>query len=89
MKKPFEKTKPANASMPPLDTDEEVLPPRGGNGPVWITVLCLVLAVALLVSSLPSAPRSSTSVRSSVRSCQAQTQPISSVLYGAGTLAPQ
>ena len=89
MKKLFEKTKPADASMPPLDTDEEVLPPRGGNGPVWITVLCLVLAIALLVSSLPSAPRSSTSVRSSVRSCQAQTQPISSVLYGAGTLAPQ
>ena len=89
MKKLFEKPKQSEASMPPLDTDEEVLPPRGGNGPVWITVLCLVLAVALLVSSLPSAPRSSTSVRSSVRSCQAQTQPISSVLYGAGTLAPQ
>ena len=89
MKKLFEKTKPANTSMPPLDTDEEVLPPRGGNGPVWITVLCLVLAVALLVSSLPSAPRSSTSVRSSVKNCQAQTQPISSILYGAGTLIPQ
>ena len=89
MKKFFEKTKPADASMPPLDTDEEVLPPRGGNGPVWITVLCLVLAVALLVSSLPSAPRSSTSVRSGVKNCQAQTQPISSILYGAGTLIPQ
>ena len=89
MKKLFEKTKPADASMPPLDTDEEVLPPRGGNGPVWITVLCLVLAVALLVSSLPSAPRSSTSVRSGVKNCQAQPQPISSILYGAGTLIPQ
>ena len=89
MKKLFEKTKPADASMPPLDTDEEVLPPRGGNGPVWITVLCLVLAVALLVYSLPSAPRSSTSVRSSVKNCQAQIQPISSILYGAGTLIPQ
>ena len=89
MKKLFEKPKQSEASMPPLDLDEEDLPRRGGNGPVWITVLCLVLAIALLVSSLPSAPRSSTSVRSSVRSCQAQTQPISSVLYGAGTLAPQ
>ena len=89
MKKLFEKPKQSEASMPPLDLDEEDLPRRGGNGPVWITVLCLVLAIALLVSSLPSAPRSSTSVRSSVRSCQAQTQPISSVLYGAGTLAPK
>ena len=89
MKKLFEKPKQSEASMPPLDLDEEDLPRRGGNGPVWITVLCLVLAIALLVSSLPSAPRSSTSVHTSVRSCQAQTQPISSVLYGAGTLAPQ
>lgn len=89
MKKLFEKPKESEASMPPLDLDEEDLPRRGGNGPVWITVLCLVLAIALLVSSLPSAPRSSTSVRSSVRSCQAQTQTISSVLYGAGTLLPQ
>ena len=71
MKKLFEKPKQSEASMPPLDLDEEDLPRRGGNGPVWITVLCLVLAIALLVSSLPSAPRSSTSVRSSVRSCQA------------------
>ena len=89
MKKLFEKPKQSEASMPPLDLDEEDLPRRGGNGPVCITVLCLVLAIALLVSSLPSAPRSSTSVHTSVRSCQAQTQPISSVLYGAGTLAPQ
>ena len=49
-------------TMPPLDTEEEDTPDRGGGGAKWVTLLCVILAIALLVSSLPSGISSSTSV---------------------------
>ena len=74
-------------SMPPLDTDDDI-PDRGGSGAVWVTVLCIVVAVALLISSLPSGAVSGTSVQSKVLTAQPEEKPISTVLLGSGTLTP-
>ena len=74
-------------SMPPLDTDDDI-PDRGGSGAVWVTVLCVVVAVALLISSLPSGAVSGTSVQSKVLTAQPEEKPISTVLLGSGTLTP-
>ncbi len=79
----------ADNAMPPLDTDDD-LPDRGGNGAIWVTVLCVVVAVALLISSLPSGAVSGTSVQSKVLTAQTEEKVISTVLLGAGTLtAPE
>ena len=77
----------ADAAMPPLDTDDDI-PDRGGNGAVWVTVLCVVVAVALLISSLPSGAISGTSVQSRILTAQPEQKQISTVLLGAGTLTP-
>ena len=77
----------ADNSMPPLDTEED-LPDRGGSGAVWVTVLCVVAAAALLISSLPSGAVSGTSVQSKVLTVQTEPKELSTVLLGAGTLTP-
>ena len=75
--------------MPPLDTEEEDTPDRGGGGAKWVTLLCVILAIALLVSSLPSGISSSTSVNAKIYSDTMQQNTISTVLSGGGTLTPQ
>ena len=77
----------ADNAMPPLDTDDD-LPDRGGSGAIWVTVLCVVVAAALLISSLPSGAVSGTSVQSKVLTAQTEEKEISTVLLGAGTLTP-
>ena len=77
----------AGNAMPPLDTDDD-LPDRGGSGAIWVTVLCVVVAAALLISSLPSGAVSGTSVQSKVLTAQTEEKEISTVLLGAGTLTP-
>ena len=76
-------------TMPPLDTEEEDTPDRGGGGAKWVTLLCVILAIALLVSSLPSGISSSTSVNAKIYSDTMQQNTISTVLSGGGTLTPQ
>ena len=74
-------------TMPPLDTDDDI-PDRGGSGAIWVTVLCVVAAAALLISSLPSGAVSGTSVQTKVLTAQSEEKEISAVLLGAGTLTP-
>ena len=87
------KKKPASAdpknSMPPLEPEEDDLPDRGGSGAKWITLLCVILAIALVVSSLPSGISAVTKVNDKVFSATAQENTISTVLSGGGTLTAQ
>ena len=47
--------------MPPLipEEEEDDTQVRSGSGAKWITLLCVILAIALIVSSLPSGDRKS------------------------------
>lgn len=77
--------------MPPLvpeeeDDDTQV---RGGSGAKWVTLLCIVLAIALIVASLPSGISAVTKVNSKVLSAVPEENTISTVLSGGGTLSPQ
>ena len=88
----FKKKVPTEApknTMPPLDTEEEGTPDRGGGGAKWVTLLCVILAIALLVSSLPSGISSFTSVNAKIYSDTMQQNTIPTVLSGGGTLTPQ
>ena len=62
---------------------------RGGSGAKWITLLCIVLAIALIVASLPSGISAVTKVNSKVLSAVPEENTISTVLSGGGTLSPQ
>ena len=77
--------------MPPLvpEEEEEDTQVRGGSGAKWITLLCVVLAIALIVSSLPSGISAVTKVNSKVLSAVPEENTISTVLSGGGTLNPQ
>ena len=86
----FKKKKPENSDMPPLTVEEdEDTPHRESHGAIWVTVICIVAAVALLLSSLPTAVVSGSTVRSKVLSGQPEAKALVSTLYGAGTLTPQ
>lgn len=77
--------------MPPLvpDEEEEDTQVRSGSGAKWITLLCIILAIALIVSSLPSGISAATKVNSKVLSAVPEENTISTVLSGGGTLSPQ
>lgn len=77
--------------MPPLvpEEEEEDTQVRGSSGAKWITLLCVILAIALIVSSLPSGISAATKVNSKVLSAVPEENTISTVLSGGGTLSPQ
>ena len=77
--------------MPPLvpEEEEEDTQVRSGSGAKWITLLCVVLAIALIVASLPSGISAATKVNSKVLSAVPEENTISTVLSGGGTLSPQ
>lgn len=77
--------------MPPLvpEEEEEGTQVRSGSGAKWITLLCVILAIALIVSSLPSGISAATKVNSKVLSAVPEENAISTVLSGGGTLSPQ
>ena len=77
--------------MPPLvpEEEEEDTQVRSGSGAKWITLLCVILAIALIVSSLPSGISAVTKVNSKVLSAVPEENTISTVLSGGGTLSPQ
>ena len=76
--------------MPPLVPEEEDdTQVRSGSGAKWITLLCVILAIALIVSSLPSGISAATKVNSKVLSAVPKENTISTVLSGGGTLSPQ
>ena len=72
-------------SMPPLDEDDDE-PPRAGNHGYWTAAICAVLAVVLIITSLPTASKDSVSVNTKVISGKPETNTISTVLSGGGTL---
>ena len=77
--------------MPPLvpEEEEEDTRVRSGSGAKWVTLICVVLAIALIVSSLPSGISAATKVNSKVLSAVPEEHTISTVLSGGGTLNPQ
>lgn len=77
--------------MPPLipEEEEDDTQLRSGSGAKWITLLCVILAIALIVSSLPSGISAATKVNSKVLSAVPEENTISTVLSGGGTLSPQ
>lgn len=77
--------------MPPLipEEEEDDAQVRGGSGAKWITLLCVILAIALIVASLPSGISAVTKVNSKVLSAVPEDNTISTVLSGGGTLSPQ
>lgn len=77
--------------MPPLipEEEEDDTQVRGGSGAKWITLLCVILAIALIVASLPSGISAVTKVNSKVLSAVPEKNTISTVLSGGGTLSPQ
>ena len=77
--------------MPPLipEEEEDDTQVRSGSGAKWVTLLCVILAIALIVSSLPSGISAITKVNSKVLSAVPEENTISTVLSGGGTLSPQ
>ena len=77
--------------MPPLvpEEEEDDTQVRGGSGAKWVTLLCVILAIALIVASLPSGISAVTKVNSKVLSAVPEKNTISTVLSGGGTLSPQ
>lgn len=73
--------------IPEEEEDDTQL--RSGSGAKWITLLCVILAIALIVSSLPSGISAVTKVNSKVLSAVPEENTISTVLSGGGTLSPQ
>lgn len=74
------------SSMPPLDVDEDEPPHRANNQGYLVAGTCIVLAFALIIGTLPTASKDSVSVNSTVLSGKMETQTISTVLSGTGTL---
>ncbi len=77
--------------MPPLvpEEEEDDTQVRGGSGAKWVTLLCVILAIALIVASLPSGISAATKVNSKVLSAVPEENTISTVLSGGGTLSSQ
>lgn len=71
------------------EEEEDDTQVRGGSGAKWVTLLCVILAIALIVASLPSGISAATKVNSKVLSAVPEENTISTVLSGGGTLSPQ
>ena len=80
---------PQQADMPPLDIDDDDAPHRESHGAIWVTVLCVVVAVALILYSLPTTSASGTTVQTKLISGSVENKVLKTVLYGAGALTPQ
>ena len=76
-------------SMPPLVPEEEEAPRRTGSGAKWVTFVCILLAAALIVASLPSGISAATKVNDKIFSAVPGENVISTVLSGGGTLEAQ
>ena len=75
-------------TMPALDVEEQDTPERGGKAK-WVTGLCVILAVALVVGNLPSGVSNATTVHTKLCSATVQEASIATVLSGGGILTPQ
>ena len=71
------------------EEEEDDAQVHGGSGAKWVTLLCVILAIALIVASLPSGISAVTKVNSKVLSAVPEENTISTVLSGGGTLSPQ
>lgn len=71
------------------EEEEDDTQVRGGSGAKWVTLLCVILAIALIVASLPSGISAVTKVNSKVLSAVPEENTISTVLSGGGTLSSQ
>mgnify|MGYP004567293951 CR=1 FL=1 len=76
-------------TMPPLVPEEEDAPQRTGSGAKWVTFVCILLAAALIIASLPSGISATTRVNDKVFSAVPEENVISTVLSGGGTLEAQ
>lgn len=75
-------------TMPALDVEEQDTPERGSKAK-WVTGLCVILAVALVVGNLPSGVSNATTVHTRLCSATVQEASIATVLSGGGILTPQ
>ena len=75
-------------TMPTLDMEEQDTPERGGCAK-WVTGLCVILAIALVVGNLPSGVSNATTVHTRLCSATVQEASIATVLSGGGVLTPQ
>ena len=75
-------------TQPALDVEEQDTPERGGCAK-WVTGLCVILAVALVVGNLPSGVSNATTVHTRLCSATVQEASIATVLSGGGILTPQ
>ena len=75
-------------TMPTLDMEEQDIPERGSKAK-WVTGLCVILAVALVVGNLPSGVSNATTVHTRLCSATVQEASIATVLSGGGILTPQ
>jgi len=76
-------------TMPPLVPEEEDVPQRTGSGAKWVTFICILLAAALIIASLPSGISAATKVNDKIFSAVPEENVISTVLSGGGTLEAQ
>lgn len=82
------KNKSSENTMAAPDIEEQEAPDRGSRAK-WVTGLCVILAVALLVGNLPSGVSNVTTVHTKLYSGAIQKETISTVLSGGGILTPQ
>lgn len=82
------KNKSTDNTMSALVLEEQDAPDRGSRAK-WVTGLCVILAVALLVGNLPSGVSNVTTVHTKLYSGVIQKETISTVLSGGGILTPQ
>ncbi len=75
-------------TMPTLDMEEQDTPERGGCAK-WVTGLCVILAIALVVGNLPSGVSNATTVHTRLCSATVQEASIATILSGGGILTPQ
>ena len=75
-------------TMPTLDMEEQDTPERGSKAK-WVTGLCVILAIALVVGNLPSGVSNATTVHTRLCSATVQEASIATVLSGGGILTPQ
>ena len=73
-------------TMPPLVPEEEDAPQQTGSGAKWVTFVCILLAAALIIASLPSGISATTRVNDKIFSAVPEENVISTVLSGGGTL---
>ena len=74
----------AVSTMPSLEEEEMLY--RPDHHGYWTAAICLVLAAAMILASLPTAKTDSVSVNSKVLSGKMSKNPITTVLSGAGTV---